>query len=106
MTGLMLMSLEQMRSGARIPPIYESGVRYEREPPRRERWQTALESYQRQIADCEDLAAWLCAELRFNGEAARIHCYAPKPGLIHCVVERANGQLEDPSRKLGMGGVG
>lgn len=105
-TGLMLASLVEMQEGAKLPLLYSSGVRYLREPYRRERWQTASESFARKVADCEDLAAWRCAELRFQGEKARVHCYAPRPGLIHCVVRRENGTLEDPSAELGMKGAG
>lgn len=106
--GLADASLAQMREAGEhgLPPLYASGIRYVREPYRRERWQTALESLARKVADCEDLAAYRCAELNFGGELARVYCYSPRPGLIHCVVRRADGQLEDPSRKLGMRGKG
>jgi hypothetical protein len=29
-----------------------------------------------------------------------------RPGLKHCVVRRADGTIEDPSKRLGMGGKG
>lgn len=89
-----------------LPALYASGVRYAREQGREE-WQTAEETFGKGKGDCEDLAAWRCAELWVAGErAARVHCYSPRPGLIHCVVRRADGTLEDPSKKLGMKGKG
>jgi hypothetical protein len=103
--GLALASHEQMKRHP-LPPLYASGVRYARERGREE-WQTAEETAERKTGDCEDLVAYRCAELWVAGEtAARPHCYAPRPGLIHCVVRRADGTIEDPSRKLGMKGKG
>lgn len=89
-----------------LPALYASGVRYQREH-NREDWQTAEETLQRGHGDCEDLAAFRAAELRNAGElGAKAVCYAPRPGLIHCVVRRADGTIEDPSRRLGMNGKG
>jgi hypothetical protein len=103
--GLVEASYEQMRCRP-LPALYASGVRYQREPGREE-WQTAEETYGRKHGDCEDLTAYRCAELWIAGErGARPHCYAPRPGLIHCVVRRADGTLEDPSKRLGMKGKG
>lgn len=86
-----------------LPPLYSTRVRYQRELGR-ERWQTAEETFRRGVGDCEDLAAWRCAECWVSGErGARAICYAPRPGLIHCVVRRANGSIDDPSKRLGMG---
>jgi hypothetical protein len=99
------LSYQQMRRHP-LPPLYSCGIRYERER-NRERWQTAFETYQRKRGDCEDLAAYLCAQLWIAGEhRAHVHCYAPRPGLIHCVVRRADGRIEDPSKRLGMSGAG
>lgn len=105
--GLAKASLAQILSGKVRGKLYSSGVRYKREPLGRERWQTAAETSLKMSGDCEDLAAWRTAELWAAGElGARPECYSPRPGLIHCVVRRADGTREDPSRKLGMGGAG
>ena len=102
--GLARVSLLQIRRGLIKAPLYKSGVVYQREPLGREIWQPAWETQLRKNGDCEDLVAWRVAELWASGESkARPHCYSPRPGLIHCVVRRANGKLEDPSKKLGMG---
>lgn len=103
--GLVRLNLTQLRRGL-CPPIYQSGVRYQREPPGREDWQTALECYQRQRADCEDLAAYLAASYRLVGVEASCHVYQAAPGLKHVVCRLPDGTIEDPSKKLGMLGKG
>jgi hypothetical protein len=97
------------------PPLYESGVRYQRE--RGERWRdipTLLESGE---GDCEDLACWRIAELRAAGQHAFPYvAFQKRNGTYryHALVERFedldrrtgkfSGQsVEDPSRVLGMG---
>ena len=105
--GLMLADMAQLRkSRGKIPSLYMSGVRYKREPEGEENWQTAEECVRLGYGDCEDLAAWRAAELRVSGQdpLARAVLREVRPGLMHCLVMRANGQLEDPSKKLGMGG--
>lgn len=105
LAGLVEANYQEMKLRP-LPALYASGVRYARESGR-EQWQTAEETYQLKRGDCEDLAAWRAAELRIMGEMrARAVCYAPRPGLIHCVVRRADGRIEDPSAKLGMNGKG
>jgi transglutaminase-like putative cysteine protease len=89
------------RAGRRIPPIYTAGVRYIRRDPG-ERWQTPTETMRRGGGDCEDLATWRAAELRARGEPARVIVYRSAPGVLHAVVRRGDGSIEDPSRRLGM----
>ncbi len=48
---------------------------------------------------------WSDLERRYVG-GARPKVIDVRPGLKHCVVLRANGQIEDPSKRLGMGGRG
>lgn len=106
-TGLALASVAQLeneRLRAKIPRLYSGHIRYEREPPGQERWQTAYETARRGFGDCEDLASYRLAELYFfDGEdGARIKVLKISPVLRHVVVLRANGQIEDPSKLLGM----
>lgn len=92
-----------------LPGIYLSGVRYKREP--REWPYECFDNIERCLArgwgDCDDLAAWRCAELLSKGEKASI-IVSWKPTelgkLYHVTVRRANGAKEDPSLKLGMRG--
>ncbi|MBK8255580.1 MAG: hypothetical protein IPK82_23320 [Polyangiaceae bacterium] len=95
-----------------FPRLYESGVRYEREPYPREEWTDAAETAARGFGDCEDLACWRVAELRVEGIDAR-------PGFVrrrvltqmgwqtiyHIVVLYPTGQIEDPSKHLGMNSI-
>lgn len=109
-----------------IPPLYASGIRYEEELPGHEDWLDALSALrQRRWVDCEDLAAYRCAELRADGiEAEPVIKYQwiprelmiaqgypadklPARGvwLVHCCVRWPDGHVEDPSKILGMGGT-
>lgn len=93
-----------VRDLARRPqrPLYAAGVRYMRSDPT-ERWQLPSETAARGGGDCEDLAAWRVAELRRAGErGARVVVRRTGPRVLHAVVLRADGTIEDPSRRLGM----
>jgi hypothetical protein len=98
-------------AGRPVPPLYSSGVRYAEEPwnkdgARVEEFADIPTVLARKWGDCDDLAPWRCAELRAQGEAAKIRI-SWKPTrlgrLFHVVVRRADGRVEDPSRVLGMG---
>lgn len=104
--GLQLASEAQLQS-QRLPSLYSSGVRYEREPYGQERWQLPRETLMRRAGDCEDLAAWRAAELVVSGvdQNARAVLKQVRPGLMHCIVLLTGGRLEDPSAKLGMRGA-
>lgn len=105
-TGVALASLSQLRNPSQaryIAPLYGGKIRYQAEPPGRERWQTALETSRLGYGDCEDLSAFFCAVAWHLGETgARILIVKPRPGLRHVVVRRADGRIEDPSKRLGM----
>jgi hypothetical protein len=110
--------------GNALPPLYESGVRYREEAPGHEDWLDAPEVLRQRFADCEDLAAWRCGELRADGieaepvikwqwinrEAMIAQGYPPDKlptrgvWLVHCCVRYPDGSVEDPSKILGMGG--
>lgn len=86
------------------PALYDSGVRYAREPAGRERWQLPSETRALGRGDCEDLAVWRVAELRATGEKAKLLLRRSGNRLWHALVRRGNGSIEDPSKKLGMRG--
>lgn len=89
--------------GDNFPDLYESHVRYQHEPPGRERWLNVGELLHVGAGDCEDLACWRAAELRVrHGEHAFARPVRGGPNTIHIVVERGDGSIEDPSRMLGM----
>lgn len=103
------------------PPLYESGVRYEREDGTEE-WLDVPSILQAGRGDCEDLACWRVAELRRQGHHAGPYVrYRNRNGVFHyhalvmhyrraiapgptgVRVERfVPDVIEDPSRRLGM----
>jgi hypothetical protein len=92
---------------ARTPLLYESGVRYEEEPPGRDEWQDIPETLARRVGDCEDLGCWRLAELRVREREQaspfiKRSVVGPARTVYHVAVRRADGRLEDPSRILGM----
>lgn len=101
----------EIYQGRRVPLLYQSGVRYAEEPwnangARVEEFADIPTVYARRWGDCDDLAPWRVAELRAMGEPAKIRITwkTLKSGrLFHVLVRRANGQIEDPSKILGMG---
>lgn len=105
--GVVQQSMVQIRRGLVPLPLYQSGVRYQREPPGRENWQSAAVTYRLKTGDCEDLSVARVAELRVAGETtAKVRVRDVRPGLRHVVVQRADGSIEDPSKRLGMNGRG
>lgn len=92
-------------------PLYASGVRYKNEPIGLPDELLDIPTIvSRGWGDCMHLCCWRVAELREQGEKARIafvwkHLKQPegnKLRLFHVIVRRGDGKLEDPSRKLGM----
>lgn len=91
--------------GMPLPLLYEAGVRYQREPKGSEVWQLPSETYSLHQGDCEDLACWYVAERLLLGEFGwEVHVLFINPLLRHIVARNADGRIEDPSKKLGMGG--
>lgn len=90
--------------GIEMPPLYSTGVVYRREPSGREWWQAVsdvLGVISKRSGDCEDLAAFRAAELRYyEGIDARVAVVQTKRGSYHAVVEYPDGTREDPSRVL------
>jgi hypothetical protein len=104
--ALTAVNVSWLREHGGAPWLYESGVRYEEEPPGRDEWQDIPETLLRREGDCEDLACWRLAELRVrSGEHAvpfvKRSVHGPRT-IYHVAVRRADGALEDPSRILGM----
>jgi hypothetical protein len=100
--GLTRLDLSQLRRGL-CPPLYQSRVRYQREAPGREEWQSAVRTWKLGTGDCEDLSCYLAANYRLVGEDARPAVKVISPWLKHVIVVRADGSIEDPSKRLGMG---
>jgi hypothetical protein len=103
------------------PPLYESGIRYQRENGTEE-WLDIPTIIEAGWGDCEDLACWRVAELRRQGKTVGPYIrFREIGGVYHFhalvmhyrpVMKREGGKLvrhfeeagtEDPSQKLGMG---
>lgn len=94
----------------RLPPLYESGIRYRREfclapgvPETCERWLSARQLYTEKFGDCDDIATYRAAELQLQGETA-VAFPRRSPAGWHILVRRGDGSVEDPSKVLGMPG--
>lgn len=97
-----------LESHPKTSMLYSSGVRYRPESTT-EAWLDIPHVLELKFGDCEDLAAWRCAELRVRGVNARpnLKWYnRPDQGitLYHVQVRFPDGSIEDPSAKLGMKG--
>jgi hypothetical protein len=100
----------------RVPLLYESGVRYRRDPTRGdigEVWSDIPTILKDGYDDCEGLAWFLAAEMRTRGPnsetknkvpAATVRCKTTSmPGMLHAIVfDPTSGRVWDPSRRLGM----
>lgn len=95
----------------KVPNIYDlidSGAVVWRPEPRGQRFEsfdTPLQVVARGWGDCDDLAPFLCAHLRQSGEdeGATPIAYPSGPNKWHCVVQRSDNSIDDPSRWAGMG---
>jgi hypothetical protein len=108
-----------------FPPLYQSGIRYKDDVEAYrasvcgteacgdgvpvDEWQDAQTMVEKGTANCKDLVAYRLAELRLAGDvgahAAILRGADPNnPGryIYHVVLQRGDGQIEDPSAALGM----
>jgi hypothetical protein len=112
--ALFKQNIAWLRAHPEAPSLYESNAqfrprfRYEREPIGQEDWKDIPTVIADGHGDCEDLACWRAAELIVrHGIAARPRLtWKPQANgamLYHITVFHPNGDIEDPSKKLGMG---
>ncbi len=93
----------------KIPSVKDAirrGVRWRPEPPGTgESLDLAPTIVDRGWGDCDDLAPWLAAEMRKNGDrGARAIAVRSGPRKWHAIVEDGAGVVHDPSRWAGMRG--
>ena len=111
-TNILRMLLQGLALGSaigweqkRLPPLYQSDVRYQFEPQHGtgiEEFALPEQVFQRKWGDCDDLVIYRVAELTAAGEPATVVVTWPEgTGNLHVMVRRGNGQLEDPSILLG-----
>ncbi len=113
-------AMRELRRNPKIPPLYEAGVRFARDKCKAPGVRGACEPFKsplelmrlkgrKRVGDCDDLNPWRAAELRLGRGHDRVTGLQAKafarraPGIgFHVLVVRANGDIEDPSRVLGM----
>ncbi len=100
---LLLKDAPRVSGGRSFPPLYQSGVVYRRQQGP-ERFLPLPIVYARGHGDCDQLAAWRCAELQCAGINAKAVPYFSAPKLMHVIVLLPDGTTEDPSKLLGMRG--
>lgn len=91
--------------GVQMPSLYDTTVKYRREKPGEEFWESSrdvLGVANDGEGDCEDLANYMSAWYRvFTDEGdARTVILRTSRGTFHAVVMHADGVIEDPSRIL------
>ena len=95
-----------LRRHPNTPLLYQAGVRYLRDAPGVEDWQSIPEVRSRGVADCKSLACWRSAELLVSGQRAYPQFFWRDRdnggATFHIVVQHLDGTIEDPSRILGM----
>lgn len=109
MFGLVKVSEEFLECYPNTPALYDSRVIYKPEIDTEE-WQDIPTTLERGFGDCEDLAIYRCADLRyFEGIHALPYVTwrtTPRGNtILHALVRYPNGLVEDPSRALGMNGL-
>lgn len=100
---------ERMLEAGEVVPFergLKRGIKWAPEPPGQEHFDHAKTVLVRGWGDCDDLAPWHAASLRHSGEdpAAKAVVYKSGPQRWHAVVQRGDGQIDDPSLRAGMPG--
>jgi len=77
-------------------------VKYKLEPVGEEDWKLPHNVIRDGWGDCEDLAGWRAAGLRFTGEDAGARVKVVKTGenKLHAVVERGDGSIDDVCKEM------
>lgn len=105
--ALTVIDANYLREHPETPYLYDSGVRYEEEPPGQEDWQDIPTCLRMRTGDCDDFGPWRAAEyvVRFRTPARAVFGYQKRPDgstLYHVTTRTPNGRHEDPSRQQGM----
>jgi len=105
----MLLVPQAMRDikARKVPPLYKSGVKYQRQNPKACAFRMPSDVQKRRNGDCKQLVLWRIAELHIAGEKAtpRVMWLNHRDGLqAHIQIRRKDGTTEDPSVILGMKG--
>lgn len=103
---------DQWARNPQWPGLFESGVRYKREPRGVEEWQDVAETLRRGHGDCEDLACMLASQITVREGVRAVPDFTLREipdmngditRMFHIFVRLPGGRRIDPSRHLGMG---
>jgi hypothetical protein len=106
--ALVSLNLIYLQDHPATPSLYETGIRYVRDPVPVEDWQTIPELLYRGCGDCKSLACYRVAELLRQGVKAIVQFRWRGNGnraTFHIQVQLPDGTIEDPSKILGMRGT-
>lgn len=97
--GQIAISQKQWREHPEWKPLYETRIRYQRQPPP-EKFQSSEETRKRGRGDCDQLTVDQVAYLRERcGEFGAVPwVYQTGPTTWHAIVRRGDGTFEDPSK--------
>ena len=108
MEALVQTNISWLVANPNTPSIYNTEVVYKFEPGEIDYWMDIPTIMKDGGADCEDLACWRVAELRYAGVNARPYIrWKKRPNgsyMYHALVWWPGGRIEDPSLALGMRG--
>ena len=107
LNALFQIDMAYLRNHPNTPRIYQAGVRYQEEVAPQEDWRDIPTCLRERTLDCEEAACWRAAELNVRDgiKAVPIYSFRTLPNgdvVYHIRVQYPNGQIEDPSRVLGM----
>lgn len=100
---------EKMLAQGEVPTFDKAlkkyGIQWKPEPPGAEHFDHAATVINRRWGDCDDLAPYHAATLRHTGEDPGATAIVKRSGphRWHAVVQRSNGDIDDPSKSAGMG---
>lgn len=99
--GMVQVNMQLLRR-YRLPPLYETGVRYRlHNYDGFEHFDPCVRVLARGWGDCDNLIYWRCAELRLVGEPATARVMWPTgTRRYHAQLRRGDGSVEDPSYEL------
>lgn len=105
--GLAIVDYEYLLENPNTPQLYESGIVYcDDGRARFDEWLDIPSVLDKGCGDCDDLVPWRLAELwrmGVNASAKALHQELSDGSvLFHIRILHRNGEIEDPSARLGM----
>lgn len=106
--GFVRAALVIIGAGLAPPDPRQAKVVYKLEPPGEEDWKLPHNVVRDGWGDCEDIAGWRAAGLRFTGEDPGARVIVVKTGKdkatgqekLHAVVERSDGTIDDVCKEM------